>query len=133
MLVPGLAGSFVALLVGWLVAVVRGLSVARHIFTLFTLPFITLLHIHCLFLLLYFLYGNYCFDVTMKDAIVIKNCTDMCYSNCEDVRFSINEKEIPIDIDYQCGTEFDQGAEGYYLTTNLLMRYCLQNTGSQIF
>ena len=30
-----LAGSFGALLVGWLVVVVRGLYLARHIFTLF--------------------------------------------------------------------------------------------------
>ena len=32
---PGLAGSFDALLVGWLVVVVRGLYLARHLFTLF--------------------------------------------------------------------------------------------------
>ena len=31
---PGLAGSFGALLVGWLVVVARGLYLARHIFTL---------------------------------------------------------------------------------------------------
>ena len=30
----GLAGSFGALLVGWLVVVVRGLYLARHLFTL---------------------------------------------------------------------------------------------------
>ena len=32
---PGLAGSFDALLVGWLVVVVRGLYLARHLFTLY--------------------------------------------------------------------------------------------------
>ena len=32
---PGLAGSFGALLVGWLVVVARGLYLARHLFTLF--------------------------------------------------------------------------------------------------
>ena len=79
------------------------------------------------------LYGNHCFDVTMKDAVVIKNCTEMCYSNCEDVRFSINEKEIPIDIDHQCGTQYELGAEGYHLTTKLFIMYCLQNTGAQVF
>ena len=31
---PGLAGSFGALLVGWLVVVARGLYLARHLFTL---------------------------------------------------------------------------------------------------
>ena len=31
---PGLAGSFGALLVGWLMVVARGLYLARHIFTL---------------------------------------------------------------------------------------------------
>ena len=31
---PGLAGSFGALLVGWLVVVVHGLYLARHLFTL---------------------------------------------------------------------------------------------------
>ena len=31
---PGFAGSFGALLVGWLVAVARGLYLARHLFTL---------------------------------------------------------------------------------------------------
>ena len=31
---PGLAGSFDALLVGWLVVVARGLYLARHLFTL---------------------------------------------------------------------------------------------------
>ena len=31
---PGLAGSFSALLVGWLVVVARGLYLARHLFTL---------------------------------------------------------------------------------------------------
>ena len=38
----------------------------KHFFAfplLFTLPFITLLHILCLFLLLYFLYGTYCYDL----------------------------------------------------------------------
>ena len=34
---PGLAGSFGALLVGWLVVVARGLYLARHLFTLFTI------------------------------------------------------------------------------------------------
>ena len=32
----GLAGSFGALLVGWLVVVARGLYLARHLFTLYT-------------------------------------------------------------------------------------------------
>ena len=32
---PGLAGSFGALLVGWLAVVARGLYLARHLFTLF--------------------------------------------------------------------------------------------------
>ena len=32
---PGLAGSFGALLVGWMVVVARGLYLARHLFTLF--------------------------------------------------------------------------------------------------
>ena len=32
---PGLASSFGALLVGWLVVVARGLYLARHLFTLF--------------------------------------------------------------------------------------------------
>ena len=32
---PGLAGSFGALLVGWLVVVARGLYLARHLFTLY--------------------------------------------------------------------------------------------------
>ena len=32
---PGLAGSFGALLVGWLVVVARGLYLTRHLFTLF--------------------------------------------------------------------------------------------------
>ena len=32
---PGLAGSFGALLVGWLVVVAHGLYLARHLFTLF--------------------------------------------------------------------------------------------------
>ena len=31
---PGFAGSFGALLVGWLVVVARGLYLARHLFTL---------------------------------------------------------------------------------------------------
>ena len=31
---PGLAGSFGALLVGWLVVLARGLYLARHLFTL---------------------------------------------------------------------------------------------------
>ena len=31
---PGLAGSFDALLVGWLLVVARGLCLARHLFTL---------------------------------------------------------------------------------------------------
>ena len=35
--VPGLAGSFGALLVGWLVVVARGLYLARHLFTLLSL------------------------------------------------------------------------------------------------
>ena len=34
---PGLAGSFGALLVGWLVVVARGLYLARHLFTLYIL------------------------------------------------------------------------------------------------
>ena len=34
---PGLAGSFGALLVGWSVAVARGLYLARHLFTLLLL------------------------------------------------------------------------------------------------
>ena len=34
---PGLAGSYGALLVGWLVVVARGLYLARHLFTLFYL------------------------------------------------------------------------------------------------
>ena len=34
---PGLAGSFGALLVGWLVVVARGLYLTRHIFTLYFL------------------------------------------------------------------------------------------------
>ena len=36
---PGLAGSFGALLVGWLVVVARGLYLARHLFTLYNVPF----------------------------------------------------------------------------------------------
>ena len=32
---PGLAGSFGALLLGWLVVVARGLYLARHLFNLF--------------------------------------------------------------------------------------------------
>ena len=43
----------------------------------------------------------------MNNANVIKNCTDMCFSDCEDVRFSINEKEVPINIDHQCGKQYD--------------------------
>ena len=62
----------------------------------------------------------------MVDATVIKNCTEMCFPDCEDVRFSINEKEIPIDISYQCGNEFNSGAEGNDLTNSLLTGYCLQ-------
>ena len=34
---PGLAASFGALLVGWLVVVVRGLYLARHLFTLYNI------------------------------------------------------------------------------------------------
>ena len=34
---PGLAASFVALLVGWLVVVAGGLYLARHLFTLFVI------------------------------------------------------------------------------------------------
>ena len=36
---PGLAGSFDALLVGWLVVVARGLYPARHLFTLYHLTY----------------------------------------------------------------------------------------------
>ena len=39
---------------------------------LFTLPFITLLHILCLFLLLYFLFGIYCYDPLKGIRIQIK-------------------------------------------------------------
>ena len=34
---PGLAGSFGALLMGWLVVVALGLYLARHLFTLFSI------------------------------------------------------------------------------------------------
>ena len=37
---PGLAGSFGALLVGWLVVLARGLYLARHLFTLYHTKYI---------------------------------------------------------------------------------------------
>ena len=39
---PGLAGSFVALLVGWLVVVVREMYLARYLLTLYS----TMFHMH---------------------------------------------------------------------------------------
>ena len=72
------------------------------------------------------IYGNHCFGQIMINATVIKYCTQICLPDCEDIRFSINEKEIPIDINYQCGTEFDSGAEGLDLVYNLLKQYCHQ-------
>ena len=48
----GLAGSFGALLAGWLVVVARGLCLARHLFTL----------VNCL------LFENKCCKVNQRDA-----------------------------------------------------------------
>ena len=59
----------------------------------------------------------------MADFNVIKGCSEVCPADCEDVRFSINKQEIPINVDYQCGDQFDTDREGYDLTSNLLKQY----------
>ena len=70
-------------------------------------------------------YGTHCFNLEMADFNVIKGCSEVCPADCEDVRFSINKQEIPINVDYQCGDQFDTDREGYDLTSNLLRQYVL--------
>ena len=63
------------------------------------------------------LYGNYCFRLQTTNPEVIENCTKICPSDCEDVRFSITEREVPINVHELCdGTQQD----GYSLTYKLL-------------
>ena len=64
------------------------------------------------------LYGNYCFRMQMTDPKIIENCTTKCPSDCEDVRFSINEKEVPINIQEYCDSS---KLDGYIMTRALLM------------
>ena len=55
---------------------------------------------------------------------VIKDCGVTCLADCEAVRFSLNKQEIPIDVSYHCGNQYDSGAEGYDLTANIFSGYC---------
>ena len=66
------------------------------------------------------LYGNYCFQLQMRNTEVIHTCSLKCPSNCDDVRFTINEKEIPIDVKEHCDNP--NIADGYILTKNLLSK-----------
>lgn len=65
------------------------------------------------------LYGNHCFHLIMVNAEVIKSCTEKCPADCEDVRFSINKQEIPIDVGYECGDTIGSDVDGMYLTSEL--------------
>ena len=53
------------------------------------------------------LYGNICFNQQMNDVEIRSDCsrTDKCPLDCETVRFSIIEKEFPINADEFCSTE----------------------------
>ena len=62
--------------------------------------------------------GNYCFRMQMTDPEIIEHCTTNCPSDCEDVRFSINEKEVPIDIQEYCDS---WNLDGYIMTRALLL------------
>ena len=70
-------------------------------------------------------YGTHCFKSVMVDFQVIKDCSADCPADCEDVRFSINKQEIPIDVDYLCGDQFDTDREGFVFTKSLLNEYVL--------
>ena len=63
------------------------------------------------------LYGNYCFNIQMRNADLIVNCIEQCPSSCNDVQFTITEKEIPINVREHCdNTAVDDG----YLLTQVL-------------
>ena len=62
------------------------------------------------------LYGNSCFRSKMTEARVIKKCSKMCPSDCDDVRFSINKQVVPINLASYCG---DSEHDGSQLTKEL--------------
>ena len=68
-------------------------------------------------------YGNHCFKSVMVAFQVITDCSADCPADCEDVRFSINKQEIPINVDYLCGDQYDTDREGYEFTKKLLKEY----------
>ena len=54
------------------------------------------------------LYGTYCFNSQLTNPESIGNCLEhQCLSDCSDVRFSINEKEAPINLDEHCNIHHD--------------------------
>ena len=62
------------------------------------------------------LYGTYCFKSQLTNPISIHNCLEhQCLSDCSEVRFSINEKEVPINVDEHCEYSQYQHLDGYDL------------------
>ena len=67
----------------------------------------------------------------MVDSKVIKECSENCLADCEDVRFSINKQEIPINVELQC--DGLQNGKGYDFTQKLLKKYVLQSQVLEYF
>jgi hypothetical protein len=71
-------------------------------------------------------FGSYCFNTILGHEHLLKDCN--CLADCKSIQFSINEKEIPIDVEFYCrdtnaiGRKLikDKQMNGY---NNLLYKY----------